>query len=410
MSKIKLMTREDKLSKLDDVFSPTAPIEKRDLFYGRIQQFNDLYSALNQRGAHAVLYGDRGVGKTSLANMAVTIFPDVVASKVTCNRTEDFKALWEKALKKIRFFSNKRGLGFTAEAKQEAVQLDFFLPEKDDLDSTDIEHIFENLDSSLLIIFDEFDSITKEETKTRMADTIKALSDNVPNVTILIVGIGDSVINLLGEHPSLERCLIQIQMPRMSDGELEEIIDNGLKKLELEIIKNVKDKIIEYSSGFPHYTHAICKSAAQYAINSNSNTISLEHFTYAVKRSIQTTAQSLRSSYQKAIITSKGPSHFEEVLAACALSDLDDYDCFTNGGTLLHFKGKKKSKTDMTTKDLRYYLDALCKEEKGNILEKIGQGSNIRYKFMNPIMRAFIRLKIYDKRIEANKVFPLLEE
>lgn len=283
------------------------------------------------------------------------------------------------------------------------------MPEKDSLDSTDIQHVFENLSSRLLIIFDEFDSITKEETKTKMADTIKALSDNVPNVTILIVGIADNVVDLLGDHPSLERCLVQIQMPRMSDNELEEIIDNGLKKLELEIIKSVKDKIIEYSSGFPHYTHAICKSAAYFAITSNSNTVSIEHFTYAVKKGIQTTSQSLRASYQKAIITSKGPSHFEEVLAACALSDLDEYDCFTNSGTLLHFKGKKKSKSSMTTKDLRYYLDALCKKEKGDILEKIGQGSNIKYKFRNPIMRAFIRLKIYDKRVEANKVFPQLE-
>lgn len=409
MSKIKLMTQEDKLTRLDDVFSPTAPIEKRDLFYGRISQFDDLYSALNQRGAHAVLYGDRGVGKTSLANMAVTVFPDIVASKVTCNRTEDFKALWDKALKKIRFYANRKGIGFTAEIKQEFIQLDLFLPEKDSLDSTDIQHVFENLTTRLLIIFDEFDSITNDETKTKMADTIKALSDNVPNVTVLIVGIAGDVINLIGEHPSLERCLIQIQMPRMSDEELAQIIDNGLKKLELEIIQNVKEKIIEYSSGFPHYTHAICKNAAWYAINSNSTTVSIDHFTYAVKKSIQTTSQSLRNSYQKSIITSKGPSHFEEVLAACALADLDEYNCFTNSGTLAHFKGKKKKgQSSMSTVDLRYYLEALCKEEKGRILEKVGQGSNIRYKFINPMMRAFIRLKIYDKRIEANRSMPQL--
>ena len=33
VNKVKMMTSEDKLAKLDEVFSPTAPIEKRDLFF-----------------------------------------------------------------------------------------------------------------------------------------------------------------------------------------------------------------------------------------------------------------------------------------------------------------------------------------------------------------------------------------
>jgi hypothetical protein len=34
MASAKLMTKEDKLLRLEDVFSPTAPIENKDLFYG----------------------------------------------------------------------------------------------------------------------------------------------------------------------------------------------------------------------------------------------------------------------------------------------------------------------------------------------------------------------------------------
>nr|GFC41702.1 hypothetical protein [Tanacetum cinerariifolium] len=308
---------------------------------------------------------------------------------------------WEKALKKIRFKSERTGLGFNAEPSPEVIQLDLFLPEKDSLDSTDIEYVFENLTNPLLIIFDEFDSVTNEDVKTRMADTIKALSDNVPNVTIFIVGIAENVIGLLGEHPSLERCLIQIQMPRMSDEELKEIIDNGLSKLELEIIGNVKDKIIEYSSGFPHYTHAICKYAAHIAIYQKENTINIHHFTYAVKRSIDNASQSLRDSYQKAIITSKGASQFEDILAACALSDLDEYNCFSSSDMLSHLKLDRKVKANATTKDVRYYLETLCKDEKGRVLEKVGQASNIKYRFKNPMMRAFVRLKIHDKKANA---------
>ena len=83
------------------------------------------------------------------------------------------------------------------------------------------------------------------KTKSNFADLIKAFSDNNINTTIVIVGIADDISDLIGSHPSLERCLKQIKMPRMSDKESEEIILKGLSKLELTISDNIKNKIIE---------------------------------------------------------------------------------------------------------------------------------------------------------------------
>lgn len=51
------------------VFTPAVPISSDSLFAGRSTQISKLVDAINQRGQHAVLFGERGVGKTSLANV-----------------------------------------------------------------------------------------------------------------------------------------------------------------------------------------------------------------------------------------------------------------------------------------------------------------------------------------------------
>ncbi|MFY9719669.1 MAG: ATP-binding protein [Candidatus Cybelea sp.] len=54
-----------------EVFTPSSPIDSNDLFAGRRQQVTQIINAINQGGQHAGLYGERGVGKTSLANVIV---------------------------------------------------------------------------------------------------------------------------------------------------------------------------------------------------------------------------------------------------------------------------------------------------------------------------------------------------
>jgi len=55
------------------------------------------------------------------------------------------------------------------------------------------------------------------------------MSDNNSNSTIVLVGIADSIENLIGNHESLERCLKQVKMPKMKNDECEEIINGYLK-------------------------------------------------------------------------------------------------------------------------------------------------------------------------------------
>jgi len=394
--------KELKLAKVNSVFSPSAPIKKRDLFYGRIAQLNKVVETLRESGKHAILYGERGVGKTSLANILVEVLPTVTCTKVTCNRTENFDSIWRKALKQIKFVTESQGIGFNATKNQEIQQLDFFVPTSEELDSTNLEHILKNLNNYLLFIFDEFDSISDPKTKIKMADTIKALSDNISNVSIMVVGIANSVKDLIGEHPSLERCLTQIKMPTMSDYEVTEIVKNGMNMLELSYTDTFLKKIIQYSSGFPHYTHLLSKYSAENCIREDRTELKKNDFNKAVSLSITNANESLRQSYQKGIFSSYSKTQLENVIAACAGVKVDEYNCFTVTDVLQKFNTNNTK--DSTRQSITYSLNALCQKERGEIFEKIKMSRNIKYKFKNPLMLAFVRLKLYEKN--ELKLFP----
>ena len=193
-----------------------------------------------------------GVGKTSLDNIMATSYTNLYPVKITCNRQDDFETLWENALNGIQFSKTIKGLGFNAKDTKELVQMGSQVSGITDLRPNHIVQIINTLPvSKILFIFDEFDNISTKKARASFADLIKSLSDNNTNATIVLVGIADSIEKLIGNHQSLERCLKQVKMPRMKDEECAEIIDNGIARLEISIDKGVKNRIIEFSSGFP---------------------------------------------------------------------------------------------------------------------------------------------------------------
>ena len=52
-------------SKVRSIFTPHQPIVSQDLFFGRSKSVSKLIENINTPGQHAILYGDRGVGKSS---------------------------------------------------------------------------------------------------------------------------------------------------------------------------------------------------------------------------------------------------------------------------------------------------------------------------------------------------------
>lgn len=57
-----------------------------------------------------------------------------------------------------------------------------------------------------IVVIDEYNLVKDKDTSKQMAETIKAVSDDALNVTIIIVGVSDTVENLIAGHASIDRC------------------------------------------------------------------------------------------------------------------------------------------------------------------------------------------------------------
>src|SRR5579871_3795799 len=77
------------------IFTPGAPINEKDLFAGRSEQVEKIIDAVSQRGCHAILYGERGVGKTSLSNMISAFLANrlsFVISRTNCDISDSYSS------------------------------------------------------------------------------------------------------------------------------------------------------------------------------------------------------------------------------------------------------------------------------------------------------------------------------
>jgi Cdc6-like AAA superfamily ATPase len=385
------------------VFTPRTPISTRDLFAGRWEKLTQLADAVSQPGLHVIIYGERGVGKTSLANIIQPLllaFDDMRQQassdsvrpviKVNAVDGDTFATLWTRAFDEIWWEKDRPQFGFRAISGKETIQLREALSLPDELTTDHVRRTLSLLPGSVFI-FDEYDRMPKTSANMN-TDLVKTLSDFAVETTIVLVGVANTIDSLVENHASISRSLIQIQLPRMRPHELEEIIQKGEDALGMRFDDDAKGHIVRMSQGLPHYTHLVSQFSVREACKRLSTTVTTEHVQRAFQTAAEQSLQTVRERFSKAVHSAHKDSLYGDVLLACAIAAANTTD---EAGYFQAADVEKPLRMILSGRKVQIstynrHLGEFCEPKRGCVLQRSGPPRGYRYRFSDPLVPPYV--------------------
>ncbi|WP_314712969.1 hypothetical protein [Sphingobium yanoikuyae] len=388
MAKMTLQDWAAKRFEANQIFTPSTPISVADLFAGRSEQIFRMIDVIGERGRHAILYGERGVGKTSISQIAPYMVPvgleHIKFIRVQCFPTDNFSSIARKIFKEVRF-------NVDTQDGETIYDIAALYPGEITPDDFIRELSAWNENYIPIVVVDEFNEISDPLAPVLMANVIKALSDSATNVTLIIVGVASDVKQLISSHESIERCTEEILMPRMKSDELKDIIEKRVAQLGMTISGDAKWTIINLSKGLPQYVHSLGRQACFEAISKQRLAIKDEDAEVAVQNLLASSDQTFKDAYEVAVRSNQPGNLFRQVLTACALARSDESGYFAPAWIREPLSAIVDKQIDIA--NFQEHLKQFLTEKRGEILERIGEERAYRFRFRHPAMQPYVIMR-----------------
>jgi hypothetical protein len=154
-----------------------------------------------------------------------------------------------------------------------------------------------------LVVLDEFDRLNRRDDVFYgpFADLLKATSDNfdVCHVRFLIVGIGRDAQELLGEHESIERCVVEIFARPLRNEDVRAFLEDIQTDLGFRFEDQVIRLLVEDAMGYPYFVHLVGLNAIDAMVEESpeARLVTLEHYTNGVARAVHRNHRSQLRKY-----------------------------------------------------------------------------------------------------------------
>jgi Cdc6-like AAA superfamily ATPase len=401
--------------KMKELFTPAQPVRDRQHLRGREAKLQQIERAFNSSGKHIFIFGDRGVGKTSLAQTAAFIHQssDNTPVRVACDNQSTFfqiiKDVSARCVPTSGVVSKKKksevfklGIpGLSADISQSIESGS--IPDLRSLNEAValVSHVAQYHSADPVIIIDEFDQIVDDKEKKLFADFMKQISDQEINIKMIFCGIAKSLNDLIGQHMSTGRYLSPIELEVLTHDARWEIIKSAAKELSYEIPHEFVIRIGQISDGFPYYVHLIGETLfwSIFQDQQKPTMFDSRHFHEGITQAIGEAEPVLKLAYDKAV--QKYSDDYEEVLWAVA-----DSQSFRRQISEIYDKSytsimkQRKNRILLDRKKFNQRLLNLKKDRHGSVLDGTGAGW---YQFHENVVRGYVRLRAQNSGVELGK-------
>lgn len=409
-----------------NAFLPASGVEDPQRFAGRKEEVRELADALLTNGSVPLIYGHRGLGKSSLAfqfsriaqgdptllqelgleDLAVTGKDRYIVLYVNCSdSTRDLAGMLQlmiNAVESMREQLAKEGARkpykLIDKTTRRSLSLKFFSAEttrryeeeKASLDLSQFsreeklirlaELLTDTYQQPVMFVLDEVDRV---QSTAGFASFLKSYSSEY--LKFALVGIGTTEGHLLRDHASLSRQLVPVRVPPMQNVELESIFDrtavflqeNGL---DYSFSADAAARASRVAAGFPWFMHLLGQTALQDTDRDKRSEVTGAD----IDRAIETLPnRKLAKQFNDRYMLAVRDSYAREIVLRL-FAEWTDEDVPTSE---VYPKATALGVTGTST-----YVGHLTQEQCGYILARSPQQARL-YRFNDEMFKAYVRMR-----------------
>jgi Cdc6-like AAA superfamily ATPase len=274
-------------AKLRNAFTPSQPVADRRMFAGREDVLKTIIGSIEDQRLHVVLYGERGIGKTSLLHMLTQAAHEAryIVVYSSCGANSTFDETFRAAAVDIPLLFHSGFSPTTAEAERGSSLADL-LPNEPISPRKFGDLCTKLVGTRVLIILDEFDRCESGAFRRDVAELIKNLSDRLGRVQLVLAGVAADLTELVEHIPSIRRNIFALRVPKMSDTEVLQIVANGEREAGVTFDTHAGAYVVALASGSPYIASLLCHHAGHVALDQGRSTILASDVSNAVGRAV----------------------------------------------------------------------------------------------------------------------------